>query len=163
MTHENSKSQKKYRFNLVDAIIVLLIISLGIFAVKFFSDRNNGGVSSQNQVRLTFYGEEIADYVIAHTEVGDTAYDLDAKLNLGPVTVLTTDTSQTYVEDAEGNMVLGPKENYSSIYISVDVTGTLTDNGVLVNGELYGVGHSVVLYAGYGKYYIKVYSIETLG
>lgn len=162
MTHENSKSQKKLRFNLVDAIIVLLIISVGIFAVKFFSDRNSGGVTSQNQVRLTFYGEEVADYVIANTKVGDTTYDLDAKLNLGSVADLTTDTAQTYVEDADGNMVLGPKENYSSVYISVDVTGTLTDNGVLVNGVLYGVGHSVVLYAGYGKYYIKVFSIETL-
>lgn len=162
MTHENSKSSKKLRFNLVDAIIVLLIISVGIFAVKFFSDRNSGGVTSQDQVRLTFYGEEVADYVIANSKVGDAAYDLDNKLNLGPVTELVTDTSQTYVEDAEGNMVLGPKENYSSVYISVDVTGTLTENGVIIGGVLYGVGHSVVLYAGYGKYYIKVFSIEKL-
>lgn len=157
MANENTK--KKFRFNIVDAIIIVLLICVVIFAVRFFSD-GNGGATVQETYLLTFYGEEVADYVIPNTEIGDTVYDFDDKLTLGKVTDIKTDESQTYIEDSSGKVHLGPKENYSSVYITVEVLGTRTENGVIVGGVLYSVGHSVVLYAGDGKYFLKTYSIE---
>ena len=32
----------------------------------------------------------------------------------------------------------------------------------VIGGTLYSVGHTIVLHAGYGKYYLVIYSIEGL-
>lgn len=155
----NESSWKKFKFNIVDVIIIVLLICVAVFAVRFFYD-GNSGATVQETYHLTFYGEEVPDYVIPNTQIGDTVYDFDDKITLGTVTDISSDISQTYVETPDGRMVLGPKENYSSVYITIEVLGTRTDNGVIVGGVLYSVGHSVVLYAGDGKYFMKTYRIE---
>jgi hypothetical protein len=162
MNNENAKSPRKFKFNIVDAIIILLIICVVIFAVKFFSDRGSGGPMALDTFSISFYGEEVADFVIDQTRLGDSVLDSEEENYLGTVVEIKTEPSQTYVEDAEGKLVLGPKENYSSLFLSTEVEGTQSEYGLIINGVLYGVGHSLVLHAGQGKYFLRVFSIEKL-
>lgn len=152
--------KKKFKLNVIDIIVIALIICVGIFIAMKFYDGGMKAATTYDLVRVTFYQEECADFVISQTKTGDALYDGTAELSLGSVTDIRTDKSQTYSILEDGTVVLAPKENYSSVYISGEVYGTLCPNGVIINDTLYSVGHSLVLHAGYGKYYIKVFSIE---
>lgn len=156
----DNTEKKKTKFNIVDAIVIVLIICAGIFAYKTFFDGGIIDATEKIPVTVVFYEEECADYVIPNTEIGDSVYDVDNKVNLGSVCAVESDRSQSYVENSDGEVHLAPKEGYSSVYIAMNCTGTINDHGVIVDGVQYVIGHSVVIYAGEGKYYGKIYSIK---
>ena len=152
-------NNKKFKFNIIDVILILMIICVGIFAVRFFNDQATGGATSAKTYYLTFYGEEVADFVIEKTAIGDATWDFDSEVALGPVVDIVVDESRSYVETEDGEFVMGPKEGYSSVYITVEVQGTESPNGIIVDGVLYSAGHSVVLYAGFGKFFLKTFDM----
>lgn len=155
--------KRKIKFNIIDIIIIALIICAAVFLVMKFSD---GGIindaTSNSKARITFFMEECADFVVPNSHIGDPLYDASNKVELGTVTDIQVGESVTYVELDDGTVVASPKEGYCSVYITGETLGTFSDYGVTVDGTLYGVGHTLVLYAGVGKYYLQVYSIEKI-
>ena len=152
------------KINIIDLIILAVIVLVVVFLVMKFRDSGIIGEAAANDhVRVTFYQEECPDFVAAQTKLGDAVYDATAEAEFGTVSDFSIVTdSQTYVTTEDGELHLVPREGYCAVYISADVYGTLTPNGVVVGGETYGVGHSLVLRAGYGKFYPRVYSIEVI-
>lgn len=160
MANENKK--KTGKLNIIDIIIIAVIL----LAVCFVGYKLllTGSVSSPTQtVYITVYEEECADYVIDKVNIGDAASDATTNIfHLGTVTNVVTDKAACYEYDEEDEEYKKiPKPDYSSVYITIEVQGTLTDNGVVVGSQLYGVGHSMILYAGYGKFFLQVYDIST--
>lgn len=160
MSNENKKRIGK--LNIIDIIIIVVVL----LAVCFVGYKlvMTGSVSSPTQtVYLTVYEEECADYVINQVNIGDTASDATENIfYLGKVVDVKTDKAACYEYDADDEEFKRiPKPDYSSVYITLEVEGTLTDNGVVVGSQLYGVGHTMILYAGYGKFFIQVYDIST--
>jgi hypothetical protein len=45
-------------------------------------------------------------------------------------------------------MVSSPREGYSSLTLTMEATGTITNNGVSVDKSVYYVGQTISLYAG---------------
>ncbi len=160
MANENKK--KLGKLNIIDIIIIVIVL----LAVAFVGYKliGTGSVSSPTQtVYITVYEEECADYVIDKVNIGDTASDATTSMfRLGTVTNVVSDKAVCYEYDTTSSEYKKiPKPDYSSVYITIEVQGTLTDNGVVVGSQLYGVGHSMILYAGYGKFYLQVYDIST--
>ena len=140
--------KKKFRINIIDIIILVLIVCVAVFAVMKFSD---GGKVS------------------AATKVGDPVYDATFLKDLGVVTGLEVSEPISYevLKDSSGEPIgsVGPivREGYHSVKIITEVEGTMTDHGFMMGESLYSVGHTLVLHAGQGKYYLKIYSITPLG
>jgi len=155
--------KKKFRINIIDIIILVLIICVAVFAVLKFSD---GGQVSEatnvQKIRVVFFQEECADYVIAATEVGDAAYDGSYAKHLGVVTGVEIGDPISYTTE-NGVTVPLIRDGYHSVLLTTEIEGVLCEQGFLVGDSLYGVGHTLVLYAGDGKYYLKIHSIEPLG
>ncbi|MGI6029192.1 MAG: DUF4330 domain-containing protein [Candidatus Heteroscillospira sp.] len=152
--------EKKRRFNIIDlAIIVVLLAAVAFFANRFMT---TGGVTVEpDKVSIVFFEEECPDFVPEQTQVGDSVMDGTTNTYMGKVTDVKVDESVTYsVDQNTGEVILGSKEGYVSAYITAECEGTVTDNGVVIDGTLYSVGHTVVLHAGYGKYYLVIYSID---
>lgn len=148
------------KINIIDLAILLIIIAgVAFFAVKFMT---TGTVETvKDTVTITYFEEECPAYVIENTNVGDPVLDGTTNGSLGVVTDVKVDESVTYnVNNSTGEVTLGSKEGYVSAYITTEVEGTLTANGVVIDGTLYSIGHTVVLHAGYGKYYLQIYSVE---
>ncbi len=150
------------KLNIIDFLVILVIVLAAIFILYTLFGSSDTGTDTTT-IRITFYQEECADYVIAQTHVGDAMMDDTTEGSLGTVVDVQTDTAASYSTLEDGTVVKTPKEDYSSVYITGEVQGVLTDNGAVISGTLYSVGHTTVLHAGYGKYYLQVYSIEEVG
>ena len=159
---EKKKGMIFGKLNIIDLAIILVIIA----AVAFFANRfmTTGTVTTvPDKVQIVFFEEECPEFVPEQTHVGDPVMDGTTNNSLGVVTDVKVDKSITYSINPNTNEVtLGSKEGYVSAYITAECEGTLTDNGVVIGGTLYSVGHTIVLHAGYGKYYLVIYSIEGL-
>lgn len=159
---ENENKKHRVRLNIVDVIIIaVVILALAFVGYKLLS---TGSVSSPTQtVYLTLYEAECADYVIDNVNIGDAASDGTSSLfSLGTVANIVTDKSVSYeYDETDQEYKRVPKPDHSSVYITLEIQGTLTDNGVVVDSQLYAVGHTMILYAGYAKFYLQVYDIST--
>jgi len=155
--------KKKFKLNVIDIIIVVLIICVAVFAVLKFSDGGVGASTPGDKVIIRYYLDEAPDYVIAATHVGDPVYDGSSEQNMGHVTAIETGDPIGYEELADGTYGPVVRKDHSSLLITTEATGTWTDHGVVVDGTIYAPGHSLVIYAGQGKYYLKVHSVELIG
>ena len=153
---------KKFKLNIIDIAIILVVIA----AVAFFANRfmTTGGVTVEpDKVEIVFFEEECPDFVPEHTQVGDKVLDGTENKFLGTVTDIMVDDSITYnIDEQTQEVSIGTKEGYCSVYITAECEGTLGDNGVVINGTLYGVGHTLILHAGTGKYYLTIYDINPI-
>lgn len=159
----NNKKGKLFgKFNIIDLIVIVLIICVAAFVVMKFSDGGIGSATSTSRVQMTVYQEDSADFVPPNTQIGDPVYDANSKVTLGTVTDIQTGSSVFYIENADGTTTISSREGYCSVNITIEGSGTVSDHGVTIDGILYGVGHTMVIYAGMGKYYVQIYSIEPL-
>lgn len=147
-----NNEKKKGRFNIIDLIVIILLVLAVVFIAYKLLPKNSDNVETQ-KVRITYYMEKCADFVPAHTQIGDTLYVSDTNLQLGVVTDIR-------VEDYQPNIESANDENYCSIYITGEVDAVMSEHGPLVGNTLFGIGHTMVIYAGMGKYYVAVYDAE---
>lgn len=162
MSETNGK--KRGRFNIIDLIVIALIIgAVGLFAVKFIGD---GAGASGQTVRITFYEEECPDFVPPNTKPGDPVYDSTDANHLGTVVDIQTGESVSYSElpSEDAEFVAASREGYCSVFLTSELqNATVTAHGVQIGSTIYAPGHSVVIYAGQGKYFLQVYSVEVIG
>lgn len=157
---DNKKGMIFGKLNIID-LAILLIVAAGVafFVVKFMT---TSVVETETKTFIvTYFEEECADFVPTNTHVGDSAFDGTENHSLGMVTDVIIDESISYsIDPYTEKVTLGTREGYSSVYITTEVEATPSDNGFVIDGTLYSVGHTVILHAGYGKYYLPIFSIE---
>ncbi len=145
------------KINIIDLLIlVILVAAIAVLGVKFLG---KGGKDVQT-LEMKFHIEEVDTWVTENVQVGDALYDGTYEQNLGVVTNVETGQSKTWGQNADGQYVLSSRDGYNSMTITGEVQGTKTAVGAEVNGQLYGVGHSMVLYAGDAKLYLRVQDIR---
>lgn len=155
-----NNEKKKGKFNGIDLIVIIVIVLAVVFiGIKLLHIGDDE--TPLQKVQITFFEEECLSFVPEHTKPGDPLLDGGENQYLGVVTDVTVDNAQTYnYNEISGEMTAGPKENYCSVYITGEVEGTMTGNGVVVGSTLYSVGHTMILHAGTGKYYLVIYDIK---
>lgn len=147
------------KVNLIDLIIVLIIIAAAVFLGMKFLGPESTAANTQKAV-VSFYYEECPDYVADQLVVGDPIWDSGDNVNLGTVKDWTKADSVTYLLDDEGNTVQTSKEGYSALTLRCDAEGVIGEHGITIGGTLYGVGHTLTIYAGQCKLYLKISAIE---
>ena len=151
------------KINIIDLIVIIVIVAcIAVFGFIKLSGGNNKIASAEKkEIYMSFYAEEVPDFVAERVKEGDVLTDGDSNIELGEVTEVKVDAPKTFAADSSGKMITSEKEGYNSIIITGKVKGTLSDNGVEVGTAKYGVGHSMTLRAGDAKIYLKVYDIST--
>ena len=149
------------KINIVDLIVIVVIIAAVVmFAVSRFGGQNDGAsVEDGKSIYMSFYAEEVSDFVVDKIEEGAKLYDDDHEQVLGEVVKVETAPAVIYLSDSDGKSVASSKENYKSVIITAKVNGTLSDYGFELGGVKYGVGHSMTLRAGYAKIFMRVYDV----
>ncbi len=152
-------AEKKAKFNVVDAIVVVVIIAaLALVGYKVIG----GGISGRNEGTYTvkFFCEEVPDFAATVIKEGDKVVDEQKDVPLGEVTEVKVGESRTYVTDAEGGVHLTPKPYYNSVELTTTLKAGDYDNGIIVGSSKYGVGHSITIRAGKAKIFGRVSYIE---
>lgn len=152
--------KKKAKFNVIDAIVILVIIAAA--ALVCFKLAGSGNVSGggSGTYTLKFFCEEVPDYAATVIEVGDAVVDEQKDVPLGTVTDVKLDGSRTYTTTSDGDIRIVPKEYYYSVELTTTLQGEDYQNGVIVNSSKYGVGHSITIRAGKAKIFGRIASIE---
>ena len=148
------------KINIIDLIIIIVLILIVCFIGYRFLGIGNNQDSAQT-VYISFYDCESADFVVNGLEEGSAVYNGTDDAGIGTLKSFEIGDARSYELDPNtGEIIRAPKEDYSSVIITVEAQGVIGNNGVTINGVLYGIGHSAVVYAGDCKFYPQVYSIE---
>jgi len=147
------------KINLIDFIIVLVIIAAIAFVATKVVGRSTSD-SGLSQVRISFYAEEVPDYVAGALEKGTSVLDSVEKVTMGTVEDFQVGTPIGYITDIDGQTKTVEREGYNSVSIDMLANAALSEHGATIDGVLYGVGHSLTIYAGKAKIYLKISAIE---
>ncbi len=148
------------KINIIDLLVLLiLVVAIAVVGVKFITP----GDTELQTLEMEFYTEEVNDWVAEKINPGDVLYDGTYDLKLGTVVKAVQDEPMTWGLTQEGQYVLAPRDGYCSLTVIGEVQGVKTANGAEIDGNMYGVGHSMVLYAGDAKMYLRVSDIRVKG
>ena len=147
------------KVNLIDCLIVLIIIALVAFVALKVVNKSDASANLQ-QVKISFYGEETPDYVADVLEKGASVLDSKENVNFGNIESFEVGAPLGYDTDANGEIQQVIRQGYKSVSITAIGTGELGDHGVTIDGVLYGVGHTLTIYAGKAKLYLKISGID---
>ena len=152
-------SDKKFKFNLVDAIIVLIVVAaVAVVGVKVAKSGAIQGNSAQYEV--TYFCEEAPTFAAEIIKVGDKVSDEQKDTDLGVVTNVVLGPSRSYATTDDGDILCKGKEGYNSVEITTTLNGEHYEHGVVVGSSKYGVGHSITIRAGKAKIFGRVSGIE---
>ncbi len=149
--------------NIIDLFVIIVFIAVACFG---YTKVASGSVANKDTAKtfvMKFYVEEVPKYVIDSINLGDSVEDELKAIKLGKVVDIKTSEGYEYVPTANGELKKGIKEDYYSCEIISELTATPFENGLLIEGNKYGVGHTFVIRAGKGKIYLKISGIEEKG
>lgn len=153
--------KKKFKFNIVDIIVVLVIIAAVVLVgSKFLS--NDVGPTTNAQYKISFFCEEVPAFASELINEGDFVTDDDKNSALGTVEKVTLGPSRTYATSSDGQIKLAPKEGYNSVEVTAIVDAQEFQHGIIVNAAKYGVGHSLTIRVGKAKIYGRVSGLEKI-
>ncbi|MGI5978033.1 MAG: DUF4330 family protein [Oscillospiraceae bacterium] len=157
MVDQNGKLFGK--INLIDLIILLVLAAL-IVTVALRVVKNREETSSIQTVRITFYAEEVPDYVPQAMVKGASCSDVTENSDLGTLDSFETGEPLGYVTNTKGQVEAVVRQGYNSLSFTSIAEGEAIDHGVKINGVTYAVGHSLTVYAGKAKVYCRIKAIE---
>ena len=148
------------KINLIDLLIVLVIIALAIFiVVRFVSPKDDG--PDLVPIKISMYSSEEPDFVVNHLKEGAPVKDGKEESIIGTLDSIEIGDPISYAENEDATAVIPAiKEDCNSVEIQILANGEINDFGANVNGVQYAVGHSLVVYAGNAKLYLRVSDIQ---
>jgi hypothetical protein len=149
-----NKAAKKRKFNVVDLIFILFIVAIiAVVAVKLLTDAKNKAES----VEYTFvlHSDDIPETALIGFKTGDGVLDETGK-KFGKITDIRTGEATVHNVDANGLDVVGPKEGYVSIDITVSAKAKPGDNFLTVAGIKYYNNSSFTFICGTSKLWLRI-------
>lgn len=148
MSKNNQK--RKRRFTLIDLVIILVIVG-GIFGVtkKFSSAKVSAPTAAKSQkIQVSFFVEEVPEFAASTIEIGSPVRESIQNSSFGNVSDIVLDNSISWARGEDGNFVASSRDGYSSLLITMDANGLISDSGVTIDKSIYYIGQTVTLYAG---------------
>ena len=153
--------EKKFKFNVVDVIVILVIAAVCLFVGTMFFGGGFGG-SSASLYEVTYLCEEVPSFAATIIEVGDKVLDEQKDSDLGVVTKVELTDSRTYTVTDAGEVRCVPKEHYNCVELTTEVKGQDYDFGMIAGSSKYGVGHSITIRVGDAKIFGRVSGIKKI-
>ena len=148
------------KINLFDLLIVIIILAVaGSLIIRFFINDETGIIVNE-PVIIEFTSTEVNDYTVEWLELGAPVIDSTTDNGLGTVIDIKIDDAVTYTVTDSGETVATIVPDCKSVVITIDAAGTVDDNGLLIENFRYGVGHSLVVFAGKCRLSGKISGID---
>ena len=144
------------KVNLIDLIIVVVIVAVVGFVGYRFLVKDRSGLVKNDPVRMEFFATVVPRYAAERIEEGALAYDAEENTYLGVITSVEYGDAYEFVPNEEGKTVMLEPTDSVSVTVQTAVDGNLDGNGAVIDGVRYAAGHSMVLYAGDAKIWVRV-------
>ena len=148
------------KVNLIDLIIVVVILAAVAFVGYRFILKDDTGVINSQPLTIEFISSEVNDYTVEQLRVGDVVLDGYENNYFGNITDIEIGDPSSYTVNDLGDTILMSIPECKSVKLTIDGAGALDENGFVINGTRYAVGHTTVVYAGKCKLYGKISGID---
>lgn len=154
-------SQKKWKFNIIDLIVIaILIAGVAFVGIRLFG--GSGEASFTGTYRVTFFAEEVPQVVAEYLEIGSPATNDDNNLDLGTVVDFHVDEAVSYVALPDGTIIQSSKPGYCSITLVCQLNANQQSIGLQVGNKILSVGHAMSVRNGNAKVDCYIQGIELL-
>ena len=158
---ENKKTGMIFgKINIMDVLIVVLVICAVAFVATRFLGIGESEFARAQTVHITFFGTSSPDFVSPNTNIGDSVWEDHINQHIGRVVSIETGDSIEFEMGIDNRLHQVARDWHESVFITVEARGVVGDNGIVLGGTIFSPGHSTVIYAGWGKYFVRVYSLE---
>lgn len=144
------------KVNVIDLIILIVIAAVIAFVGYRFIGKDRSGLIKSDPVRMEFVATTVPNYAAERIREGAQVYDVQENTYLGTITDIEFGKAYEFVPNEEGKTVMLEPTDSVSATITTLVNGSLDGNGVVIDGTRYAAGHSMVLYAGDAKVWVRV-------
>ncbi|MCC8048285.1 MAG: DUF4330 domain-containing protein [Oscillospiraceae bacterium] len=148
------------KINLIDLLIIIVIIVAAAFLGWRLLANNSSSTGSVQDITIGFYSTDSPNSVIEQFEVGAQLLDDTENNVLGTALSWETGEAYEYTTDTLGETIALHDPTCSSFMLYGQLTATVNDNGIVINGVRYAIGHTMVLYVGDCKVWVRIESIE---
>ncbi|MBE6574392.1 MAG: DUF4330 family protein [Ruminococcaceae bacterium] len=133
--------EKKKRFNFIDVILLIVILSilasLVYMVILAYNSEFSKNGSSDDDIRYTLRVEGVDNDIMAEVNVGDKVVELDSFTEIGTVAEYYEEPSEYVGYNSEGKAVKSDDPSKTDLIIVIDASG----NG---KGSTYDVGSYTV-------------------
>ena len=158
-TKQTPASTKKHKFNIIDLIFIVIVIA-GLVFVGYKVIGHRAEAKLSEKYVITYYSLEIPEFLTQRIESGDLILDDADNTPLGTVIDKKVEDSIVYTTNDDGQIVVSTKPNYKSIKIYGEVDASEFSNGIMVEGNKYGIGHTSTMRVGDTKLYMQISDIQ---
>ena len=153
--------EKKFKFNIIDLLIVLVIIAAVVFVGMRFLGGNDNDLGETHKVRMTFYANDAPAFLADRVSIGEAVTDFDKSSSLGTVTVYETEEAYTYAA-SDGKAVKLPIPDTCLLTLCCETVGDVAPDGLRVNGVLYCIGGTHTISAGQIRFACRLADFEVI-
>jgi len=148
------------KVSLIDIFALIMISAL--IAVIYFNVGASGRpvVGAEERILITFFNPALEDFTVNVLALDTPVIDDVNGTFLGTVISLGFGESINFMPDIHGNEVGSPMEGRSSVLITAEVYGNLSNGAVVLGGNVYSVGDEVIIWAGIAKTMLYISDIR---
>ena len=154
------------KINIIDFFIILAIIGAVAFVAVRFGGGGDvpfiGGPATQ-EFYISFFTEEVENFTVEAINIGDNVWDNGFNIAMGVVTGLDIADAIIWNPDRYGNTIRSNKDGFSSLEIHARLNAVPSDNGIMVGGNRYGIGHSLAVRAGASIIFMRISGLQAVG
>ena len=149
------------KLNIIDLFIVLGLIGAAVFGfMQFRGDGGFIGGPESQEFDIWFFVEQVENFTAERVQVGDALFDQGRGIHMGEVTAIVLEDAIIWNADQQGNTVRSNQYGSSSMHIQARISAVPSDNGILIGGNRYGVGHSLVVRASGSHIFMRISGLE---
>ena len=136
---------RKLKFNLVDLVLVLIVISVISALIAYFLPEVSGRFSKNGEVEITYVLEfrNVDEKFIANIQNGNSVYDAGQNFNIGTVKSVSTEPYKTLEYDKETGAAVMKEQSGHNLTVTVTASAIYAEGeGYSINGMRIAVGTS---------------------
>ena len=142
----SERSAKKFRFNIIDVLFILLILIVILGGFYFFRIRSAKNAQTAQQISISYTVEikDIDEDDLPHITKGDPVVDSYSLKNIGIVEAISyTDSEYIGVNQEDGTIVKSVYPGYQNIKITIQADADTGHGTYEINGYTLAVGTAV--------------------
>ena len=137
--------KRKFSFNIIDAVIIILVLAVGLGAYFLFFRENSGviedAIAENVKIRYVLQVNELSSEYADNVQVGDSMKDYGTNTIAGTVVAVGSE-DYVYVgyDKTTGQQKLNPLKEYVNLYVTVEGEATMKNEMYYVNDTAVYVG-----------------------
>lgn len=153
--------------NYIDLAIFLVIISL---VVGFMFLRNNDGIDNEYEnlieeekeqdITIEYFVKGVKDISVESVEVGDLFKNANTGKVLGKVINKKVEQATMTTTDEKGNVIESEIPDRYNITLTIESSGTVSDEAIKANGEVIYIGQSTPMQSKMIRFLAVIYGIK---